>query len=35
MRLVVHPDQTYCVPDWYIHNNIALIRDILELDYWK
>lgn len=31
MSLVVHPDQTYRVPNRYMHDNVALIRDILDL----
>ncbi len=31
MDLVIHPDQTYCVPGRSIFDNISLIRDILEV----
>lgn len=31
MLSIIHPDQTYCVPNRFISDNITLTRDILEL----
>jgi len=28
---IVQPDQTYCVPDWTIMDNIFLVRDIIDV----
>lgn len=31
MSSSIHPNQTYCVPNRFISDNVTLIRDILEL----
>lgn len=29
--LLVHMDQTYCIPDWTIMDNLFLMRDVLDV----